>query len=127
MKLPTAIERIGDLHEIAIRLAAEADGSVGVSGGNGGWAWQHRASAEQVRAVRSAAAALLDGFESGHSPLADPVALAELGHALRDTFLTPLYAAETEFPGLGEGRLLFVSAEPGLLNLPWELLPGRDG
>ena len=115
------------MQEIAIRLVAEADGSVGVSGANGGSAWEHQAPAEQVRAAAVRRRALMGGFESGHPPLADPVALAELGRALRDTFLPPLYGAGTDFPALGEGRLLFVSAEPGLLNLPWELLPGGDG
>lgn len=70
------------MHEMAIQLAAEPDGSVIVSGGADGEKWTHVAPAEEVAAVRNAVVRLLDGFESAARPLADPVALNELGALL---------------------------------------------
>jgi hypothetical protein len=70
---------------------------------------------------------LLDGFDSGHRPLADPVALAQLGVRLRDTYLAPLASDDSRPLEQSAGRLSFVSPASACLNLPWELLPGRDG
>ena len=59
------------MQEIAIRLVAEAEGSVAVAGAIGGSARKHWAAAGQVRGVQSSAAVLMGGFQSGH--LAFPV------------------------------------------------------
>ena len=113
------------MQEIAIRLVAEADGNVGVFGGNGGSAWEHQAPAEQVRAVRSAAGA--DGrFRKGHRPWPIPWRWPNWAGPARH-FPAAAVRRRNGFSCAGRRPLLFVSAEPGLLNLPWELLPGRDG
>jgi hypothetical protein len=77
--------------------------------------------------VQQVVARLLDGFESGVRPLADPVALNQLGTLLRDTYLAPLATAADRPLEQAEGRLRFVSSSSACLNLPWELLPGREG
>ncbi|MBM4050731.1 MAG: hypothetical protein FJ279_37005, partial [Planctomycetes bacterium] len=84
------------------------------------------ARAEAVKAARHSVDALTAGFESGKPPLADPVALAQLGGQLRDTFLAPLYTTTNPLTE-HQGSLLFASSSPDFLNLPWELLPRPDG
>ena len=115
------------METIVVQLHHGPDGGVEVQASHDRDSWTHHVDAAALNRARQAAAALAAGFESGHRPLADPVALVQLGALLRDTFLAPLYAPSTDALAQGEGRLLFVSPAADCLNLPWELLPGAAG
>ena len=106
---------------VAIHIGRQDDGSVRVEASGADPPWTHTVSMAEVKSAQGMVAALMDSFESGHRPLTDPVALAELGRNLHKTFLPEL---NTDQPA---GRLLFRSSESDLLNLPWELLTGPDG
>ena len=93
------------MQEVVIQLAVEPNGTIVVSGGGNGSTWTHVATAAEVVAVRSAVERLLEGFESGQRPLADPVALAQLGLLLRDTYLAPLATDGSRPLEQSEGRL----------------------
>lgn len=112
---------------MVVTLNSQADGGIAVTAVNGHREFGHRVPAEALRRVRHLTDGLLEDFEQGQRPLADPVALAQLGAGLRDTFFLPFYGDFLDQLGQGEARLHFASSVPDCLNLPWELLPGRDG
>ncbi len=106
---------------ITLELTRQDDGGVRVDAKADAPMWSHIVSARDFEATQRAAAVLMEGFESGHRPLADPVGLQAVGRDLQTTFLPEL---KTDQPDV---RLLFRSSNPELLNLPWELLTGPDG
>jgi len=115
----------GSAIDITIQLVEQPDGTVRVTGRTDGSAWAHVAPATEVAAVCRDAGAFLDAFDEGHSPDADPVAMAELGRLLRRVFIP-----QPHDPGSSSaagGGLLLMSESPACLNLPWELLPGGGG
>lgn len=115
------------MQELTIQLAADPSAGVLVTGSGNGFLWQHRVASDAVAAVRSAVDRLMAAFEPDRRPLADPVELARLGVLLRDTYLAPLNEDGACLLEQPEGRLLLASTSSACLNLPWELLPGRDG
>ena len=108
--------------QLEIHLDPHDDGSIAVRARFPNGQVEHVATSAAVGEVRRNVAALMADFEKEGRPLADPVALTELGRQLWDVFLAPLNGAMTGCP-----RLLFTSRDPECLNLPWELLPGDDG
>jgi tetratricopeptide (TPR) repeat protein len=115
------------MQELSIRLEPAGDGSVAVSARIDDGRWDHIAKADAVKQVRRGVAEFMATFDSHRRPVKDPVTLIEIGRQLRDTFLEPLAAKLEHLPERGPVRLLFSSADPDCLNLPWELLPGPNG
>jgi len=109
---------------LCIQLLIETDGACPIDIVCEDNTWAYRAEAEAVKAILASARQLVNVYESGHSPLLDPVDANALGRQLADTFLAPLYAEATGPMAQPGGALLFTSPEAELLNLPWELLPG---
>ena len=105
-----------------IRLTREDGGGCRVSAQGKDFTCAHNTDAASVTAALEAAWNLLDGHEQPAMPLVDPVAVSNLGWQLANTFLEPLYAAESPLSETG-GNLLFSSHDQDLLNLPWEFLP----
>ena len=110
--------------ETVVHLAAESDGAIRVTASGSDGPWGHVAPADGVTAAYRLAERLAEAFEDGRAKLADPVSLATFGRLLAETFLAPLYAKGIAAEG---GALLVASDSTEVLNLPWELLPGRDG
>lgn len=115
------------MQEFSIQLCAGEDGAVSIAASCNSQKWEHVAPAEAVTALHRQLEQFQSLFGSGHRPLADRIALAELGTSLCDTFLQPFYHAITELTDGHSRRLLFSSSDSVCLNLPWELLPGADG
>ena len=110
-----------------IHLTPLDDGSVSVAAQLDGRHSEHIAPALMVADVRQKVETLMQGFETGRRPLADPMALKEIGHALQDVFFAPLESPNGSVAGDNFQRLVIVSEDPACLNLPWELLPGANG
>ena len=115
------------MSEIHVHLIPESGGRCRINATCGESRWEHVASEDDVRTARQAVQGLMKAFERGTRPIVDPVDAADAGVRLRNAFLAPLYEAVDSPLSNAEGALLFVSDAAECLNLPWELLPRKDG
>lgn len=80
------------MERLLIHLTKGVDGGVVVAATRDGQQWRQRVEPNAFGHVRDAVDRLLEGFETGQRPRADPVALLQLGGLLGDTFLGPIHA-----------------------------------
>lgn len=110
---------------LSLVLRHEPDGVINTEAKSGNKSWSYPVAADQVNDLLNRAQSLTENFAIGTRPLADPVQLVELGSLLQSILLGPL-ATDLASPFLAaEGSIKIHSASSDLLNLPWELLPGR--
>jgi hypothetical protein len=112
---------------VTVSLTSDPDGSVRVEATAGIASCSQFVTAPVVARLCEQMAGALPEVDDGRRPFADPVALAELGAWLRDTFFPAFYGELLMELTQGDGRLLLVSSIAECLNLSWELLPGLDG
>ena len=103
---------------VTVSLRSDPDGSVRVDATARGASWSQVVTATVFAGLREEMAGALPEFDDGRRPFADPVALAESGARLRDTFFPAFYGELLRELTQGDGRLLMQSTVAECLNLP---------